>query len=301
MKRLVAIAFAFGLITVLLPGESFGQRGGRGGGMRGGAGPSPGRGGASAHVGSPGKGFAGPMSGPAGPASPGRPGGVRPVPPGSRPSAAGVGQFLGVSGTNPRTATPARQAVSNWGQLPHQPFTPAWYSAHPNVWQATHPHADLFVAATAVGLAGWLAVPYAAVSTTAYSTGGTSEATASPPQEPLPAEPTETAAPGDEAWMPLGVFALRSAKEPQANLVLQMAVNREGVLRGSQFHTGTQTAENVTGAVDKQSLLAVWRVGEDRQTAFETTLGDLTKIEGGLTLRFSDGRREDWKLIQISR
>ncbi len=221
---------------------------------------------------------------------------------GSRPSASNVGQFLGVTGANPRGATSARQAVSNWNQLPHQPFTPAWYAAHPNVWQATHPHADLFVAATAAGLAGWLAVPYAAISTSTYSTSGSGEdAAAGAPQDPAPADPAGTGAAEDESWMPLGVFALRPTDEPQANLVLQMTVNRDGILRGSQFHTSTQKAENVTGAVDKPSLRVVWRAGDNRQATFETTLGELTKTEGNLTLRYSDGRREDWKSVQISR
>jgi hypothetical protein len=168
------------------------------------------------------------------------------------------------------------------------------------VWQATHPHADLFVAATAVSLAGWLAVPYAAISTSSYSSGTSGEAAATAPQEPATAAPAEAGVPEDEAWMPLGVFALHPVEERQSNLVLQMAVNRDGILRGSQFHTGTEKAENVTGAVDKQSLRVVWRSGDNRGSTFETTLGELTKTEGRLTLRFSDDRREDWKSIHIS-
>jgi hypothetical protein len=223
-----------------------------------------------------------------------------------RPESSGLERFLGVDGTGTRQARPAREAVSNWGDLAHQPFTPAWYADHPNAWHATHPHADVFVAATAVGLAGWLAVPVTAISGGAVASGGSVEYA----ETGTEAAPSETSSSGDPAaanelddvqWMPLGVYALGPWEEAKARLVLQMAVNREGVLRGSQFDTTTQEVENVAGFVDKQSLRAAWRLGDNRPETFETTLGELTKSEGSLVLRFPEGRRENWKSIQIAR
>jgi hypothetical protein len=220
-----------------------------------------------------------------------------------------VERFLGVNGPVTGAAIPAGQAVSHWNHLPYQPFTPAWYAAHPNAWQATHPHADLFVAATATSLAGWLAVPYATISASSLSSAGSVESAAagaatSAPQQPPPddlADVASAALANDEQWMPLGVFALRPAVEPQAHLVLQMAVSRDGIVRGSQFDTGSQKAQNITGAVDKKTLRVAWRSADNPEATFETALGELLKAEGDLVRRLPDDRREPWKSIQVSK
>lgn len=300
MKRLLTGVVVFGLTAAMAAGDAYGQRGGRGG-ARGAS--AAGRSGAGSHV-APGRATERP-GGAGASAFQGRPVGQRPVPPGRRPDSSALGQFLGLDRAAAQQPRPGREAVSHWAESANPPFTAAWYADHPNAWHATHPHADVFVAATAVGVTGWLAAP--TVVSAGASSGGTVEyvaadAVSSDTSAPTDQASSEAAATADDAqWMPLGVFALKPSDQPKARLVLQMAVRRDGVLRGSQFDTTSQEVANVVGAIDKQTLRATWRLEGDHPESFETALAELTKAEGNLTVRLPEGKQESWKAIQISR
>ena len=58
---------------------------------------------------------------------------------------------------------------------------------------------------------------------------------------------TDADAPSDGEWLPLGVFALSQPDHPSSNLVVQLAVNRDGILRGNY----TDTTSNQTQVVHR--------------------------------------------------
>ncbi len=310
MKRACAGIVAVGLVLVLVAGDALAQRGRRGG-PRGGPGPGPA--GAAPSRGPGGPGPIGPAGGPTlgGP----RPGTFAPqnLSPGSLPGGGdrlqNVQSFLGVNRSSlPRPAV-GDLAIRNWDTLANPPFSPAWYAAHPNAWQALHPHADLFVAATATGLAAWLAVPAVPVATATATTETSSESaapneTANENHETSPtglAESDHGAGAGADAWMNLGVFALKPAEAPVSTLVVHLAVCRDGVVRGSQFDTVSEKSANLRGAVDKTSLRIRWSAEDEPGRVFHAPLGELTKPEGKLVFQAPEAKPAAWKIVQVVR
>ena len=228
--------------------------------------------------------------------------------PGSGKAATSVQDFLGTTPARPKTTgTPwATGALSLYATGP-QPFTPAWYREHPNAWKVTHPNADTWAAATAVGLATWLAVASVPVSGPVVvgepASVGTSEAavedqsSAAEEAEALVQAGAASVA-DDTQWMQIGVFGLSPQGVPQATRMVQLAISREGVLRGVHHDLISEQTESLHGKVDKQTLRAAWSVGEKSQVVFEAPLGDLTRPTTPVTLHFPNGQYASWQLTQ---
>lgn len=283
MKKLFCVAVVLGVVVALSAREALAQRGGA-------------------------KGPGGPPRGGAAKAAPRTPATRPPARPGSH---AGVPESKHLPGVMSVNNAGPRATAYGWGGKHPQPFSPTWYAEHPNAWHAAHPHADVFVAATAVGLAGWLATP-APVAVVGSASGtvasGTSEATAAAatPTSEAPAtadDPIPAAAgSGDDAqWLPLGVFALRSADSVQATRMIQLAISHDGQLRGSHYDLLSDEVESVEGSVDKTTAQAQWRIGARGKVVFQTPLVELTKPEGTILAQFPDGTVGAWKLVQVAK
>lgn len=177
----------------------------------------------------------------------------------------------------------------------HPPFSPAWYAAHPNAWKAAHPHADVWVAATAVGLATWLAVPavpVAAVTTTAPASSEQIAAAEKVAQSGA-AKVADTA-----EWMPLGVFALQQDGDKDPTRMIQLAVTQQGILRGAHYDLISGDAQDIQGAVDTKSLQAAFKIGTGT-AVFAAPLGEFTKPEAKLAANYADGETGTWKIVRI--
>jgi hypothetical protein len=163
-----------------------------------------------------------------------------------------------------------------------QPFTPAWYANHPAAWQYTHPHADAWAVASFSAAATWLGV-------TAATTGGyVTDDTVYTSDEA-----------GQEAFLPLGVFALAPQNEKEASALVQLAVNKQGELRGNYYDVLTAQDQTVAGTVDKQSQRATFKVSPGGNVSFETSLANLTQASGWITLRFANGQSRQWTLARF--
>jgi len=303
MKKVLAGLVVASVIGMLAIHEAMAQRG-RGGG-RGGPGPGRSMGGAP-HPGS-GRLGEGPGAGPRSPA-----GGPK------RP--AGSESFSRDGSRVPHPAV-ANHNIHNWNNFAQSAFTPSWYAAHPNAWRWTHPYADLWVAATAVGLASWLSVPYVPAGGTTVIYEGTTtvvgegSAEASVPPEQPATETTDivnfdamalarrgqSETPKDTEWMPLGVFSLKPAGQQDSTRVIQLAVSRDGLVRGTQLDTLTEDTANIQGAVDKRSLRIAWTIGSKTGAAFEAALGDLTRPQLSVTVRLADGKTAAWEMVRIEK
>ena len=203
----------------------------------------------------------------------------------------------------------AGDAVGQGSKSPYQPFTPAWYAQHPKAWQVTHPYAGgaVATAATAASVAAWLGVAYAPTETVIvtgseqYSQQYDVQTTETQPDaDPSAAgeEPSATggASPAEDAqWMSLGVFEIMPAGQSEASRVVQLAVDREGVVRGTLCDRISDEVGDLHGAIDKQSLLVTWTIGEHGDVVFEIPLAELSKPQGSLTIHFPDGAAGQWR------
>jgi hypothetical protein len=111
---------------------------------------------------------------------------------------------------------------------------------------------------------------------------------------------TAADAPADGAdWLPLGVFALSKSDHPTNNLVIQLAVNKSGVIRGNYTDTATSNTQPVHGSVDKQSQRVAFTIGDNTTTVVETGLYNLTKDEAPALMHMGADRTEQWLLVRM--
>ena len=92
--------------------------------------------------------------------------------------------------------------------------------------------------------------------------------------------PSEEAAEEAE-WLSLGTFAVSSnEKEAEPNRVIQLAVDKQGVISGTLFNTETDQSQSVQGQVDKDTQRVAFRIGDNENVVIETGLYNLTQDEG---------------------
>lgn len=288
--------------------------GGKGGARKGGGPGRPGGGPGSAGISKPG---GAPAGAGAAKASPGRV-----EKPNAPARSGGTGAFSGerpgkaASNLSERAGSGQLQSFLNGaaanGSLPtsaYQPFSPAWYAAHPAAWQLTHPYADEVVAATAASLAtflGAVAVDAAASDTVVVESSSQPASSETAPQS----TPAQNAAPtpspaavqraDDTEWLNVGVFSLAPAGQSDATRLVHLAVSKEGALRGNHYDLLSDDATLIVGSIDKKTLKAAWTIGEKGPAIFEAPLADLQKAKLPVQVRFADGKTSNWQLTKAA-
>jgi hypothetical protein len=207
------------------------------------------------------------------------------------------------------TATAVRGNFNNYGI-----YGAGWYGAHPGAWFATGWAAGAaWNAATWSALGGWfgygLGGPvynYNYGSNIVYENGnvyvGNQDAGTSAEyydQAAALADAGNQADPASADWLPLGVFALAPAGQKQSNIVVQLAVDKQGLVRGNYTDTFSGQPVTIHGAVDKGTQRVAWTVGENKSDVFETGLYNLTKPEAPVLVHFGNQRTEQWLLVRL--
>lgn len=101
------------------------------------------------------------------------------------------------------------------------------------------------------------------------------------------------------AWLPLGVFALVHEAQDKPQLILQMAVNQQGNLRGNYTDETTNSTLPIYGAVDQKTQRVAWIIGNNQTSVMEAGLGNLTQDQAP-TLLHTNGKTESWLLVRLN-
>lgn len=97
----------------------------------------------------------------------------------------------------------------------------------------------------------------------------------------------------NEEWLPLGVFAVVAGPtQTQTDKVLQLALNKEGVIRGNLQDATTDKVIPVTGAVDKKTQRVAIEMEGNDSVVLETGLYNLTNDEVPALLHLGPDRQE---------
>ncbi len=104
-----------------------------------------------------------------------------------------------------------------------------------------------------------------------------------------------------EQWMPLGVFALKPAESEASDMILQMAVNKDGIIEGTYYNASEDIAKPIRGIVEKKSRRAVWTFSDDRNHSviLETGIYNLILDETKVLVHFGKHRTEEWFLVRL--
>jgi len=101
-------------------------------------------------------------------------------------------------------------------------------------------------------------------------------------------------------WLPLGVFAVTPDGAAQADVLVQLAVTKDGVIGGTASDERTGTAFPIEGMVDKQTQRAVWSYTNERnqRIIMETSIYNLTQPEATGLVHYGPN---DLRVIQLVR
>ncbi len=113
----------------------------------------------------------------------------------------------------------------------------------------------------------------------------------------------EEADPQKVEWMPLGVFALADGEaDAESNMLLQLAVSKEGIIAGTFYNESTGSERPVDGMVDKKTQRAAWKFSDDKnqEIVMETGIYNLTKDETKCLVHFGPDDTQTWTMIRLS-
>ena len=101
-------------------------------------------------------------------------------------------------------------------------------------------------------------------------------------------------------WLPLGVFVVSRDGVVDNNVLVQLAVTKEGAIGGTVLNQATGVTFDISGTVDKQTQRAAWTYVDehDKQIAMETSIFNLTQPESTALLHNGP---EDMKVVQLVR
>jgi len=102
-----------------------------------------------------------------------------------------------------------------------------------------------------------------------------------------------------DKWVPLGVFALVRNEQQHPQLIMQLVVNQQGILRGNYTDEVTDTTLPVHGSVDPKTQRAAWTVGSNKYSVMEAGLNNLTQGEAPALIH-KNGSTQKWLLVRLS-
>ncbi len=102
-------------------------------------------------------------------------------------------------------------------------------------------------------------------------------------------------------WMPLGVFAITQENVNETNMLIQLAVNKEGVIAGTFYNESTDVGHPVEGMVDQETQRAAWRAadGTNENIVMETGVYNLTQDEASVLVHFGPETTQTWTLVRV--
>ena len=102
----------------------------------------------------------------------------------------------------------------------------------------------------------------------------------------------------DDEWLPIGVFALVRSEDQHAQLTVQLAINKQGILRGNYTDLVSDHTLPIQGSTDKETQRAAWTIGNNKNFFMEAGLSNLASGDApALIHKFN--RTEKWLLISL--
>ncbi len=181
-----------------------------------------------------------------------------------------------------------------WWRRPTWAVASSWFawSAPPNVWSqpiyydygtggnVTYENNNVYISGEPVATSSEFAESAAAL------------ATVEPPASDEQAEAAE--------WLPLGTFALSTSEaDIEPTRVVQLAVDKSGIVSGTLYNRETDQADAIQGRVDKETQRVAFRIGESETIVAETGIYNLTQDEVPLLVHFGTDRVENYVLVRL--
>jgi len=102
-------------------------------------------------------------------------------------------------------------------------------------------------------------------------------------------------------WLPLGVFVVSRDGVPDNNVLVQLAVTKDGVIGGTIFNQLTGATFPIQGTVDKQTQRAAWTYNDDlgAQIVMESSVFNLTQPAATGLIHYSPDNIQVIELVRL--
>jgi hypothetical protein len=107
--------------------------------------------------------------------------------------------------------------------------------------------------------------------------------------------------PKETAFLPLGVFTLAPRGQAEASALVQLAIAKDGAVRGTYYDLLSDHDHPLRGAVDKKTGRVAFTFGPRGKVVFETTLASLTQDKGSLGVHYENGKQSVWTLARYEK
>lgn len=112
-------------------------------------------------------------------------------------------------------------------------------------------------------------------------------------------EQNENTSTSSEEWKSLGVFSLVQPGQTQSSMLVQLAINKDGVVRGNYFNQITNENSEVYGSIDKQTQRISFTLGQNSKTVFDTTLHDIMKEDAPVLVHYGPTNTQSMMLVRL--
>jgi hypothetical protein len=118
------------------------------------------------------------------------------------------------------------------------------------------------------------------------------------PNSPPPTANSSTNS-SNPKWLPLGVYEAIPAGDKSSKMLMQLAVNKAGIIRGNYYNTTDENSQLIEGSIDKKTARAAWIVADKKDVVFDTGLYNLTQSESPILVHFGKDKNEQWTLVRL--
>jgi hypothetical protein len=114
------------------------------------------------------------------------------------------------------------------------------------------------------------------------------------------APPADDAAADAAEWMALGTFAISSNEsDTSIQRIIQLAVDRQGIISGNYVNTQTNKSYAVQGQVDRTTQRAAFTLVDRSDIVFETGIYNLTQQQTPVAVHFGPDRTEQYLFVRL--
>jgi hypothetical protein len=103
----------------------------------------------------------------------------------------------------------------------------------------------------------------------------------------------------DDQWRPLGVYALARKDDTNPSTFVSLAIDKQGLLRGTYYDAVSDTTQNVAGKVDKKTQRAAWTIVDKKTPVYEAGLSNLTQKQTTILMHLANGKVEQMLLVRV--
>lgn len=106
---------------------------------------------------------------------------------------------------------------------------------------------------------------------------------------------------GNSQWQPLGVFSLAQKGQTQSSMLFQLAINKDGIVRGNYMNQLTNETDQVYGSLDKKTQRISFTIGQNtaNSTVFDTSLSDITKDDAPVLVHYGPNSTQAMMLVRL--